>query len=115
MRQRAREYRVVNGLDPEMSVPIDAVTGSASGLDPRISVANTRMQAERVALAGVLASTRCPSWSTNTPIAGTSASSENPGSASCCSTSPWMPGNARPNEAGADDCPWMPDARRLVT
>jgi K+-transporting ATPase ATPase C chain len=30
-------------------VPVDAVTASASGLDPQISVANARIQAARVA------------------------------------------------------------------
>jgi len=30
-------------------VPVDAVTASASGLDPQISVANARIQAHRVA------------------------------------------------------------------
>jgi K+-transporting ATPase ATPase C chain len=32
-------------------VPVDAVTASASGLDPDISVANARLQAPRVAAA----------------------------------------------------------------
>jgi K+-transporting ATPase ATPase C chain len=32
-------------------VPVDAVTGSASSLDPHISVANARIQAARVAQA----------------------------------------------------------------
>jgi K+-transporting ATPase ATPase C chain len=32
-------------------VPVDAVTSSASGLDPQISVANARLQAARVARA----------------------------------------------------------------
>jgi K+-transporting ATPase ATPase C chain len=46
---RADGYRYINGLDPAMSIPVDAVTTSASGLDPHISVANARLQAERVA------------------------------------------------------------------
>jgi K+-transporting ATPase ATPase C chain len=32
-----------------VQVPVDAVTASASGLDPDISVANARLQAPRVA------------------------------------------------------------------
>ncbi len=36
------------GLDAH-NLPIDAVTSSASGLDPQISVANARIQAKRVA------------------------------------------------------------------
>ena len=42
-------YRETNGLDPEAPVPVDAVTSSGSGLDPHISVANARIQAQRVA------------------------------------------------------------------
>jgi potassium-transporting ATPase KdpC subunit len=44
-----RAYRETNGLDSETLVPVDAVTSSASGLDPHISVANARIQAQRVA------------------------------------------------------------------
>jgi K+-transporting ATPase ATPase C chain len=51
IRVRTAEYRVTNGLDPEALVPVDAVTTSASGLDPHISVANARLQAPRVAAA----------------------------------------------------------------
>jgi K+-transporting ATPase ATPase C chain len=46
---RADAYRAVNGLAPGTPVPVDAVTTSASGLDPHISVANARLQAPRVA------------------------------------------------------------------
>lgn len=46
---RAAEYREINGLDTARPVPVDAVTASASGLDPHISVANARLQAQRVA------------------------------------------------------------------
>jgi len=42
-------YREMNGLDPTTPVPVDAVTSSASGLDPHISLANARLQADRVA------------------------------------------------------------------
>lgn len=48
---RIRAYRQENGLAPGAEVPVDAVTGSASGLDPHISVANARLQAARVARA----------------------------------------------------------------
>jgi K+-transporting ATPase ATPase C chain len=47
--QRAAAYRVLNGLADDTKVPVDAVTASASGLDPHISVANARLQAARVA------------------------------------------------------------------
>jgi K+-transporting ATPase ATPase C chain len=49
--QRASEYRAANSLAPDAEVPVDAVTASASGLDPQISVANARLQAPRVAAA----------------------------------------------------------------
>ena len=51
VRQRVREYRRENGLAPGQVVPVDAVTASASGLGPDISVANARLQAARVARA----------------------------------------------------------------
>jgi K+-transporting ATPase ATPase C chain len=47
--ERADAYREENGLDTGAAVPVDAVTASASGLDPNISVANARLQAPRVA------------------------------------------------------------------
>jgi len=49
--QRVAQYRTLNGLAAGVEVPVDAVTASASGLDPQISVANARMQAARVARA----------------------------------------------------------------
>jgi K+-transporting ATPase ATPase C chain len=47
--QRTLAYRDLNGLSPKTRVPVDAVTASASGLDPDISVANAQLQAKRVA------------------------------------------------------------------
>ncbi len=47
--ERAVGYRERNGLAADAEVPVDAVTASASGLDPHVSVANARLQAERVA------------------------------------------------------------------
>ena len=49
VKDRVIGYRKFNGLTPSASVPVDAVTSSASGLDPDISVANARLQVERVA------------------------------------------------------------------
>ena len=47
--QRVAAYRVENGLTSETLVPADAVTASASGLDPHISIANANLQVRRVA------------------------------------------------------------------
>ncbi|HMD93725.1 MAG TPA: potassium-transporting ATPase subunit C [Trebonia sp.] len=49
--ERAVAYRQFNNLPPAAAVPVDAVTASASGLDPDISVANAMDQAARVARA----------------------------------------------------------------
>lgn len=49
--QRVKAYRRLNGLPSSTEVPVDAVTASGSGLDPHISVANARLQADRVARA----------------------------------------------------------------
>lgn len=49
--ERTDAYRAENDLPAQMPVPVDAVTASASGLDPHISVANARLQAPRVAAA----------------------------------------------------------------
>jgi len=42
-------YRTQNGLAADALVPADAVTSSASGLDPDISIKNAMLQAPRVA------------------------------------------------------------------
>jgi K+-transporting ATPase ATPase C chain len=49
VRRRAAAYRAENGLPAGALVPADAVTASASGLDPHISLANAFLQAPRVA------------------------------------------------------------------
>jgi K+-transporting ATPase ATPase C chain len=59
--QRVAQYRKLNGLAPGVKVPVDAVTASASGLDPQISVANARLQAARVARARNLTLTQVSS------------------------------------------------------
>lgn len=51
VKQRVADYRKENGLGPDAPVPADAVTTSASGLDPHISVQNVLLQARRVAYA----------------------------------------------------------------
>ncbi len=48
---RIAAYRTTNGLAADAKVPADAVTASASGLDPHISVKNAEAQAARVAKA----------------------------------------------------------------
>jgi len=47
--ERVLAYRQLNNLGPNTPVPVDAVTASASGLDPGISIANADLQAARVA------------------------------------------------------------------
>jgi K+-transporting ATPase ATPase C chain len=49
IQERVAAYRAENGVPETNSVPADAVTASASGLDPHISLANARIQAARVA------------------------------------------------------------------
>ena len=49
--ERALAYRQLNHLATDVAVPVDAVTASASGLDPGISIMNADLQAPRVAQA----------------------------------------------------------------
>jgi len=56
--ERVRGYRAFNHLPLDASVPVDAVTASASGLDPDISVQNALDQAPRVAAARHLPAAR---------------------------------------------------------
>jgi K+-transporting ATPase ATPase C chain len=49
VQERIDSYRQENGLDADAPVPVDAVTASASGVDPSISISNARLQAARVA------------------------------------------------------------------
>ena len=47
--QSVADYRKENLLSPDQRIPADAVTASASGLDPHISLANALLQLPRVA------------------------------------------------------------------
>jgi K+-transporting ATPase ATPase C chain len=49
VKERIAAYRAENNLAPGVLIPADAVTASASGLDPHISVQNALLQASRVA------------------------------------------------------------------
>jgi K+-transporting ATPase ATPase C chain len=49
IRQLAEDYRKDNRLAPDAVIPVDAVTRSASGLDPDISPRNAELQLARVA------------------------------------------------------------------
>lgn len=49
IRQLAAAYRETNGVDADTVLPPDAVTRSASGLDPHISPRNAELQLPRVA------------------------------------------------------------------
>jgi potassium-transporting ATPase KdpC subunit len=49
IQQLAQKYRQENNLSANTKIPIDAVTRSASGLDPHISVPNAILQLPRIA------------------------------------------------------------------
>ncbi len=49
VKERISAYRATNGLAADQAVPADAVTASASGLDPHISPANAALQLNRIA------------------------------------------------------------------
>jgi potassium-transporting ATPase KdpC subunit len=51
VKERVEAYRAENNLPHTVPVPADAVTASASGLDPHVSVKNALIQAGRVARA----------------------------------------------------------------
>jgi potassium-transporting ATPase KdpC subunit len=51
VKERVEAYRAENNLPLNVQAPADAVTASASGLDPHISVRNALLQAPRVAKA----------------------------------------------------------------
>jgi K+-transporting ATPase ATPase C chain len=73
VRQRAGDYRRENRLAPDALVPADAVTASASGLDPHISVANAQIQAQRIADARKISVDRVKTliqWNTEGPDLG---------------------------------------------
>lgn len=49
--ERAKAYRTINNLAEDAPIPVDAITASASGLDPHISLANAFLQMPRIAKA----------------------------------------------------------------
>lgn len=51
VKERVEAYRAENNVPPTIPLPADAVTASASGLDPHISVRNATLQSPRVARA----------------------------------------------------------------
>lgn len=54
--ERLNTFRKENGLSENTPVPVDAVTASASGLDPDISLATALLQVNRIAQARALPS-----------------------------------------------------------
>jgi potassium-transporting ATPase KdpC subunit len=48
VKERIAAYRKENNVAPDVLIPVDAVTASASGLDPHISVENALLQINRV-------------------------------------------------------------------
>ena len=50
IKERAAKFRTENNLASQVKLPADAVTTSASGLDPHISLENALLQAPRIAL-----------------------------------------------------------------
>ena len=57
VRRRVVDYRTENSLASDVPVPADAITASASGLDPHISLNNALLQTPRVARARGLSET----------------------------------------------------------
>jgi len=51
VKENAEKYRLVNHLSSDIPLPADAITFSASGLDPDISLENALLQVPRVAQA----------------------------------------------------------------
>ena len=51
IKERIAAYRAGNGLKDTDAIPADAITASASGLDPHISLRNAELQLARVAKA----------------------------------------------------------------
>ena len=49
VKERVAAYRSENGIALSVKIPADAVTASASGLDPHISIRNAELQCARVA------------------------------------------------------------------
>ena len=49
LQARTEAYRLENNLSPDQLLPADAITASASGLDPHVSLDNAHLQAPRIA------------------------------------------------------------------
>jgi K+-transporting ATPase ATPase C chain len=65
MAMRAMEYRRENGLSPAFLIPGEALSASASGLDPHISPADAAVQAARVARARKMSEEQVRRWIRN--------------------------------------------------